>query len=229
MTGAPFQLFSAWMGPGEMSETRAAALNSIILHCGVSFNFVSYKNICSWVHPDFPLHRAFFHLSAVHQCDYLRCYVLHIYGGGYTDIKNTTHNWKQFFESFNASQHLGAGYTEIGPMGVARVGGQLEEDMKQNYQHIIGMCSLIMSPRSSFTSEWYDQLISLMDLNFERLVKSPARHPQDHFGAKFQDGNVSTYPFGWTEVGGDILHPLVFRHHDLFLHLDMAPSFSSYR
>lgn len=230
MTDIPFQLFSAWMGPGAMSDARASALNSIVLHCGVPFNFISNHNIQWWLHPDFPLHPTFPLLSAVHQCDYLRCYVLHVYGGGYTDIKPTNHNWKRFFFQFQASEKkFGAGYTEVGPQGVARVGGPLEEAMMQNYQNLIGVCSLIMVPRSPFTMSWYSQIIDLLDQKSEEIVKNPARHPQDHFGAQFQDGSVSAYPLAWTAVGGDILHPLVFQNHDAFLHLDMTPFFSNYR
>lgn len=226
---APVQLFSAWMGPGPMSTAREAALSSITLHCGVPFHFVTHHNLNSWVHPEYPIHPAFQYLSAVHQCDYLRCYLLHVYGGGYTDIKPTTHNWNRFFALHALTQKLGAGYTEVAPHGVARVGGALEAEMKANYQRLIGVCSLIMCPSSEFTHLWFDTVHRLLDQNLEALVMHPARHPQDHFGVSFQGGEASQYPLAWTGLGGDIFHPLAYRFTERFVHLDMAPSFQNYR
>jgi hypothetical protein len=226
----PIKLFSAWMGPGEMSEARAKALNSIVIHCGVPFNFISNTNIQSWIHKDFPLHPAFHLLSAVHQCDYLRCYVLHVYGGGYTDIKPTNHNWNQFFEDFrNSKYEYGAGYTEINSFGVAKVGGNLEELMKNNYEKLIGVCSLIVTPNTTFTKTWFAKTHALLDKNISKLIENPAKHPQDHLEAKFEGGHISQYPLRWTELGGDILHPLIFENYSSFMHLNMAPIFTNYR
>lgn len=231
MINLPKQLFSAWMGPGQMSVARSAALNSILMHCGVPFNFVTHHNMSSWIHPDYPIHPAFNYLSAVHKCDYLRCYLLHVYGGGYTDIKTTNHNWNKFFE-FTAdadAQIFGAGYTEVGPHGVARVGGLLEIEMKDNYEKLIGICSLIIKPLSEFSREWFGCVQKLLDENYCQLQKYPARHPQDHFGAIFQGGLISKYPLVWTGIGGDIFHPLVYKNSEKFLHIEMAPSFENYR
>jgi hypothetical protein len=230
MTNLSTQLFSAWMGPGDMSSARQTALNSIVFHCGVPVSFITYKNFKSWIHPDFPIHPAFPLLSAVHQCDYLRCYTLHVYGGGYTDIKPTTHNWKDAFDLVKSTKDIfGAGYTEIGPHGVARVGGNLEVTMQENYHKLIGLCAMIMFPRTAFSQKWYEILIGALDHKITALIQNPARHPQDHLGANFDDGTVSKYPFRWTELGGDIFHPLVFQHNENFMHIDLAPSFVNYR
>jgi hypothetical protein len=226
---APLQLFSAWMGPGPMTAAREKALSSIVLHCAVPFHFITNHNLNSWIHSDFPLHPAFQYLSAVHQCDYLRCYLMHVYGGGYTDIKPSTHNWNRFFDIYALSSKIGAGYTEIAPHGVARVGGDLEKEMKINYQKLIGVCSLIMSPRSNFTRKWFQSVNDLLDQNIGRLVEHPARHPQDHFGVSYEGGGISKYPLPWTGIGGDLFHPLAYRFSDHLLHLDMAPSFENYR
>jgi len=230
MNKIPRRLFSAWMGPAKMSLSRSAALESIVIHCGVPLNFVSYLNIQSWIHPDFPIHRVFPYLSAVHQCDYLRCYLLHVYGGGYTDIKHTQHNWNVFFEKFEASDHqFGAGYTEIGPQGVAQVGGQLQIDMQNNFQKLIGVCSLIVKPDTKFTRLWFDSVNLTLDLHQDSIIQNPARHPQDHYGALFEGGENSNYPLNWTGLGGDLLHPLIYEYSSDFLHLKMAPFFHDYR
>ncbi len=225
----PIQLFSAWMGPGPMSPARENALKVITLHCGVPLHFVSHINLKSWIHDKYPLHVGFPYLSAVHQCDYLRCYLLHVYGGGYTDIKPSTHNWNGFFSMLELAELTGAGYTELSPQSVAKVGGSLEEVMQNNYQKLIGVCSLILTPQSEFSRKWFDNVNYILDSNIDELVKNPARHPQDHYGVSFQDGSLSKYPIAWTGLGGDVLHPLIYENSDKFIHINMAPDFRNYR
>lgn len=222
-------VFSAWMGPGEMSANRETALLTLLRNTGCAHAHITRETLPSWIHPQFPFHPAFTYLSAVHQCDYLRCYLQHVYGGGYADIKHTTKNWRPFFEMLDASPAYGIGYTEVGPHGVARVGGLLEQEMQANYQKIVGVCAMIFRPRSQFTTEWYLRLSQLLEARMPVLVDNPARHPQDRLGAQFTDGSVSQYPFAWTEVGGDIFHPLAYEHTVHILHADMAPSFENYR
>jgi hypothetical protein len=222
-------VFSAWMGPGPMSENRADALLSIIKNNGCLNAHITSETLKYWVKPGYPLPILFDSLSAVHKCDYLRCYLLHFYGVGYTDIKPTDKNWNGFFELLEKSDAYGIGYTEIGPQGVAQVGGELEEEMKINYKNLIGLCSMIFRPDTEFTRTWYVKINELLKSKAEQLNKNPARHPQDHFGANFADGSTSAYPFGWTEVGGDIFHPLAFKFHQKIIHADMAPGFQNYR
>lgn len=222
-------IFSGWMGPGEMSEAREKALLSLIRNTGCPNIHLTVNTLVSWRHPAFPFHPAFPYLSAVHQCDYLRCYSMHVYGGGYADVKHTIKNWNPFFNALATSNAFGAGYTEVGPQGVARVGGQLEEDMKANFNKIVGVCAIIFRPQTEFTTEWFARLNKLLDDRYETLKKNPAKHPQDRFGAQFTDGSTSEYPFAWTEVGGDIFHPLAYQYHEQIIQLDMAPSFQGYR
>lgn len=224
------RVFSAWMGPGAMSKDRENALLSIIKNNGCLNLHITKSTLNHWIHPEFPLHEAFNYLSAVHQCDYLRCYFLNVYGGGYTDVKNTTTNWWPLFDVVHSTpDSIGIGYTEVGPQGIAQVGGILEDEMKLNFTKIIGVCAMIFKPRSKFTIEWALQLHKLLDERLESLKLNPARHPQDRFGAQFMDGTVSSYPFKWTEVGGDIFHPLAYKFHKNIIHANMAPSFVNYR
>lgn len=222
-------VFSAWMGPGEMTANREAALLSLVRNTGCPHAHVTRETLYNWIDPQFPIHPAFPYLSAVHQCDYLRCYLLHVHGGGYTDIKNTSKNWRPFFARLQASPAYGLGYTEIGPHGIARIGGTLEQEMQANYQKIVGVCAMIFRPRTEFTNEWFIRLNQLLDSKYEALTRSPARHPQDRLGAQFTDGSVSTYPFAWTEVGGDIFHPLAYLNAQHIMHADISPSFENYR
>jgi len=223
------QLFAAWLGPGQMSSQREKAFLSIVSHCSVPFNFITNKNVESWIDPNAPLHPAYSYLSAVHQSDYLRCYLMHKYGGGYTDIKTNLNNWNFFFDALELSNKLGAGYIEPSPNGVARVGGIKEKLLKENYQNLLGFCSFIFKSNTKFTQSWFDQVNNLLDRNLQELILNPAKHPQDHNGATFEGGHISQYPIPWTGLGGDIFHPLTLDFKDQFIHLDMAPSFQNYR
>jgi hypothetical protein len=222
-------VFSLWMGENEMSEARSKCLLSIQRKLGCPSMHITLESLSRWCHPEFPLHPAFPYLSAVHRSDYMRCYLLHVYGGGYTDVKETTVSWCQFFDALASSPSTVLGYTEIGAHGVARVGGQLEATLKENWQKLIGMCAMILKPRTEFTHSWYSQLHRVLDGKLAELKANPARHPQDHRGAQFTDGTVSPYPIYWTEILGNILHPLIFQHSESILHASIAPSFSSYR
>jgi hypothetical protein len=222
-------IFSAWMGPGEMTANRESALLSLFRHTGCANAHVTRETVKDWIDPLFPIHPVFPYLSAVHQCDYLRCYLLHVHGGGYTDIKLTSKNWRPFFDMVEASPAYGAGYPEVGAHGVARVGGALEQEMQANYHKLVGVCALIFRPQTKFTSEWFALLNQLLDSKATAVIQNPARHPQDRLGAQFTDGSISAYPFAWTEVGGDIFHPLAFKHSEHIIQCDMAPSFENYR
>lgn len=222
-------IFSGWMGPNEMTEPRERALLSMVRNSGCPQMHLTVDTLASWIDPQFPLHPLFNHLSAVHKCDYLRCYTMHVHGGGYADVKPTTKNWHPFFDQLERSACYGIGYTEVDPMGVARVGGELEEEMRAHYTSLIGLCAMIFRPRTEFTALWYQTLMQLIDSNADQLARHPARHPQDRLGAQFTDGSVSEYPFVWTGVGGDLFHPLVYRFKDQIGHADMAPSFQNYR
>jgi len=222
-------IFSGWMGPNEMTESRSQALLSLVRNTGCPQMHLTTNTLANWIDPAYPFHPLFNLLSAVHKCDYLRCYMLHVHGGGYADVKHTQKNWHPFFDQLERSPAYGVGYTEVAEHGVATVGGELEIEMKQNYTKLIGLCAMIFRPKTEFTELWFRKLTELIDSKAEQLLQHPARHPQDRFGAPFTDGSVSEYPFAWTAVGGDLFHPLVYQYADQIAHADMAPSFENYR
>jgi hypothetical protein len=222
------QIFTGWMGENPMSSNRAMALLSILWNSGCAHVHLTERTLGNWIAKDVPIHPGFAFLSAVHRCDYLRAYLLHVHGGGYADVKHTTKDWNEYFALLDRSAAFGVGYTEVGPHAVARVGGALEDKLRANYAKLIGVCALVFRPRTEFTETWLGTIDALLDKNFEQLKRHPARHPQDRFGIEI-DGIQSEYPLVWTGVGGDIFHPLVLKHADQILHADIAPSFADYR
>lgn len=222
-------IFSCWTGTNRMSAQRRAAFESLRRNAGVENAHVTRATLDRWVDPAQPLHPTFWQLSAVHQSDYLRCYLLHVHGGGYSDIKPTSRRWGPFFDAVEASDGFGAGYTEIGPHGVAPVGGALGRRLTASFAQLIGCCAMVFRPRTVFTTRWFHRLTEVLDAKAPALRRSPARHPFDRRGVRYADGTLSRYPIKWTELLGDIFHPLVYEYRRRILHLDMAPAFEDYK
>ncbi|MFG6466224.1 hypothetical protein [Roseateles sp. BYS87W] len=223
-------VFCAWTGMNPMSGQRVQALLSIQVQIGCPVMLLTPATIADWQHPEHPFHPAFPFLSSVHQADYLRVYLMHHYGGGYTDIKHTSRAWAPFFARLRANPgHDLLGYTEIGPQGVAPVPPPIGDLLRANYQHLVGLCAFVGRRYSPFTTAWMAQTHALLDAKLAALQASPAQHPQDQTGVQLPDGRISTYPLAWTELLGNVFHPLVLALRDRVLHDEIAPSFTHYR
>ena len=222
-------VFCVWSGTNDMSVPRIQALWSIFnnIHCPIVF--LTHNSLRKWEYPGAPFHPAFEFLSETHKSDYVRCYLMHHYGGGYTDMKITTKSWEYAFDLLRKSEKLALGYTEIGPHGVAPVGGALGEELRANYLRLIGLCAFIFRKRTELTKAWFEQTESLLDQKYNDLRKSPAKFPQDQLGAQLDDGTLSEYPIRWTELLGNIFHPLINQHHNAIIHKDISPLFYGYR
>jgi hypothetical protein len=222
-------LFCVWSDDNPMSATRTDALLSVVKHARVPVAFLQYNDIHDWCFAQHPFHPAYEYLSSTHKVDYLRCYLMHHYGGGYTDIKFTHANWKPYFDQLNKSNKWAMGYQEVGPNGVASVGGDLENVLKTNYQKLIGCCAFIFKRNTPLTTEWITRVHSLLDSKMEMLQRHPGKFPQDQTGIQLSNGVYSQYPLAWTEMLGNIFHPLVYKHSDQILQADIAPDFNNYR
>ena len=222
-------VFCSWTGDNPLTPTRADCLLSIYRETCCPVMYLHQMNIARWIRPAFPFHRAYDLLSATQKADYLRCYLMHHYGGGYTDMKRTSKSWQGLFQTVRESpSSFGLGYTEIGPHGVSPVGQPLEAEMRANFHKLIGNCAYIFRRQTEFTTAWMTQTHAMLDANFDALQAHPAQHPMDHRGATLPDGTVSHYPLVWMAFC-NIFHPLIYAHSDRILHDDIAPSFRDYR
>ena len=91
------------------------------------------------------------------------------------------------------------------------------------------MCSYITRPRTDLTEAWLLQVHNILDDKIDVLRANPAQHPQDVIGRQGSDGQLSQYPFKWTEILGNVLHPLLLGYEGKLHQVDMAPSFADYR
>jgi hypothetical protein len=222
-------IFCMWTGKNEMSRQRTLALWSVIINSRCPIAFISSTSIRDWELPKAPFHRAFEFLSETHKSDYLRCYLMHHYGGGYTDIKVTHKNWGSYFSMLRQCNAFGLGYTEIGPNGVAPVPGALGDKLRENYDQLIGLCAFIFRRDTEFTREWYRRTCKFLDEKYDQLKMHPAQHPQDESGLILPDGTRSRYPVGWSEMLGCIFHPIAYECREKILHQDISPQFFGYR
>lgn len=218
------RLFCFWTGDNPMSSNRLKAL-ATMENSGLEVTLLTRKNIESWILDYDPLHPAFQYLSAIHRADYLRMYFMHHYGGGYSDIKNINHSWIAAANELKNSRSYLNGYPEIGWRGVARVGGFSYIWLVLNVQKLVGNGAYLARPRTDLTFEWREKANAVLTSNFEALQKNPARHPED-FKGRWVDGRKSTYPLRWTQLLGDIFHPLCLKYSDHIIRTLSAPEFS---
>jgi len=223
----PFQklerrIFCFWTGNNEMSKNRLESLSSLKKNTGVEIVLVTPKNLDTFILSDFPLHKSFQYLSAVHKSDYLRCYFMHHYGGGYSDIKCSTNNWESLFMKLEkqTSKWI-VGYREIGERGVAHVEHPIiASDLIKNWQHLIGNGAYICRSYTPFTAEWYNELHHRMDYYYQQLIQCPGNIMGDNEG----------YAIPWTGILGQIFHPLCLKYIDKILYSNkIKPVLSKYR
>ncbi|RKP58455.1 glycosyltransferase [Pararobbsia silviterrae] len=221
-------IFCLWTGDEVMSPNRIQALWTIYNNTACPIAMINRHSVEDWIRQDHPLHPAYPYLSSVHKSDYLRCYLMHHYGGGYTDIKITSKKWWGFFEALEASDKPVLGYAEL-PHGIPHVQGELGDRIRGAHAELIGLCAFIFKRQSALTAEWLRQTEALLDRKFEALQRHPACHPLDQTGVLLPDGTPSPYPLRWAELLGEIFHPLVYAHRAALLQAPIEPHFGSYR
>jgi len=153
---------------------------------------------------------------------------MHHFGGGYTDLKLTQNSWIPFFENIRCSSNVALGYQEI-PGGIPHVSGPLGDEIRANYKSVIGLCSFIFKRNTPLTRKWYDETHLVLDAKLEELRANSAKHPQDQFGAVFEDGVISKYPLRWAQILGEIFHPIIYENRSVIIQDNIAPIFHSYR
>jgi glycosyltransferase involved in cell wall biosynthesis len=203
------RIFIFWTGTNPLSPNRLRCIEDIKAKVGVPVVLVTWDTLMDWVVPEYPIHPAYPHLSSVHKADYLRCYFMHVYGGGYTDIKRQTGSWESHFDRLEQSDAYALGYQEVKDGAALIKNRQLYELMNQHYTKLIGNGAYIFKSYTPLTHAWFNQLHNILDNKLAALRQHPA---MDHRDAKGHliNGVISNYPIEWSEILGQILHPLIF-------------------
>jgi hypothetical protein len=196
-----------------MSESRELAYAQIqdeFAFHNIRHILITQDNLYDYITE--PLHESFPHLSATHKSDYLRCYFMHHIGGGYTDIKPITGDWHDAFNAISEGAYA-SGYREPGEYCIAQIPNQdIYRTLCANYRDIIGCCHFIFQKNTALTMEWFAKVSQILDEKSRDLSKFPARHCREGF----QDGYDAEYPYPiqWTEILGNVLHPLIYKYKD---------------
>jgi len=213
----PKNIFCFWTGNNQLTENRKECLKTI-----ENCTLVTEENLDKYILKSNPLHEAYNYLSETHKADYLRTYFMHFYGGGYTDIKRQTGSWSISFDSLLENKDVYAlGYKEIGPNGVSSIS---DNYYKAYWEELIGNGCYIFRPNTPFTKKWYENMLSILDQTLHLLKENPARHPRDcieHFG-------WTSYPIRWSQILGDVFHPICHEYKDKLLHSLPTPLFYDY-
>lgn len=211
-------IYCWWTGTNPMSASRTARFEQLKKTCAPHIVFVTNQSLPTYILADHPLHAGFPYLSETHKADYLKAYFMHFYGGGYSDIKATTAPWTTAFAVLQEKDAWACGYPEV-PHGVSDKNPTLQD----KWPELIGTGAYICKPRTPLTTEWYNELLSIMDAKLEDVKANPAKNPQD------KTGPGSLYPFSWSELGGDIFHRMCYKYKDKLLNTLPISVFTDYR
>jgi hypothetical protein len=224
-------VYCFWTGNNPMTPSRQKCFDSIKKNIGCTVILITPENLKEYITPEYPLHKAYEYLSYTHKADYLRTYMMHVHGGGYTDIKETTESWEPSFKLLeNSPDKWAIGYKEIAG-GIAC--NTNCDEVTKNWEKNIGNCGYIFKKLTPLTTEWFNQMNAKLDEKYEALKANPAQVPDDGPGKEITlpDGQkiISKYPMGWSEMLGGIFHPTCYKYHDRLLNTLPAPNFSNYR
>ena len=221
-------VFCFWTGSEAMSDNRIQALWTIFNNSCCSTSYITQNSVRYWIKPGYPLHPAFPYLSSTHKSDYLRCYFMHHFGGGYTDIKQTTASWHPFFDQLENSKSYALGYRELAH-GMPHLSGESGDQIRASHNELIGLCAFIFKRNTELTHSWLDQTNLLLDKKLHLLIENPAQHPLDQKDVILPNGEISKYPLRWAEMLGEIFHPLIYNYRSKLDFARIEPVFSGYR
>lgn len=219
-TKVPRKIFIFWTGDNEMSENRKNSIESLKIISEIDIILVTKDNLNEFIKLEYPLHPAYEYLSFIHRADYLRCYFMHHYGGGYADIKPFFKSWKKYFEFLEESDDkYFVSYPENRNDCLAKPGGEIGKELIKYFTYLGGNCAYIFKPYTKFTDEWITELHKRLDNYYEALKNNPGD----------ARGRNKGYPIPFFDILGNIYHPLCLKYSDkLILTEDLRPNTTNY-
>lgn len=224
----PFVIWTYWAGK-EMKGNRLLSFNLLVENTGVPVFLVDDSNLHTLEIKEYPFHEGFKYLSAVHQSDYIRAYLLHHYGGGWNDIKATESAYTKVWDEFIHPDIYIVGRPEI-KRGAARVFDG-DKWMPDYYQNLIAVTSWVGRPYTPLSEKLMRKFNDFLEENIDELKKHPARHPRERAlrGESFLSrtiekvknrfsGRQNNYPLQWT-LFGNLFHPVNLEYQD---HVSMS-------
>jgi hypothetical protein len=220
-------IFTLWVGDNDLTQNRYDGLMSIQNMKGTNMINVNPDNIDMFIKDEYPIHKSYKYLSLIHKSDYLRCYLMYHWGGGYSDIKKYSNNttWKEHFNEIKNNGNIwmigapsdGIAYPEENDI-------KLNKLLDVNFKKLSGVGYFIYKPYTKLTTEWYDKLHERLDYYYPQLKKHPAiysRESYDRPPSKWcndeKDNRIkkqscpkkpTKYPISWNRILGQINYPI---------------------
>lgn len=217
------KIYCVWVGQNTiMNDNRSNGLESIKKNSGVEVVLINNDNLNSFIKDEHPIHEGFNYLSDVHKADYLRCYMMHHHGGGYSDIKPCDWDWNVYFDQLEKGYDYAVGAPEDeGPLSTPLI---IRKEYGDHWDKMISADLFIFKPYTVFTSYWYTRMMQVMDENLIELRKNPAVTPREA-----KDTVVTKYPIRWAGILCEIFHPLCVNLTDRILKTMPFPIRENYR
>lgn len=190
-----------------MSPNRLWALDEIrrLNEPDVDVVLITAENLHEWIVPGHPLHRSYEDLALIHRADYLRTYLMHHHGGGYSDVKAAQQSWMPMFARLSSDPAAWLlGYRELSYRYVAPAPAQMQRQLRIHHPRLLGNCAYIVKAGTPFTEAWLREAELRLDTWADALRLSPG----DVFGGP------PGYPLPFYGLLGEIFHPLCLRHVD---------------
>lgn len=208
----PRRIFAIWSGDNEMPAARATSLDSLRQrNPGIPVEVITPDNVADYVLDDAPLHPAYANLSLTHRSDYLRAYLMHHHGGGYSDVKECRAPWDSAFKRLDYEQIWLVGYPELSSDRCGGRDARLGHEIRRRYASLAGYGAFICRPGTPLTGEWLREVERRLSYYEEELAEHPG-------GVRDE---VAAYPIQWIELGSDVLNPLQLKYFE-HISLDAA-------
>lgn len=212
----PVMVWALWFG-APMKGARLHGFATLQSSVGVPVRLVQERDLPDINKSYSPIHPAVMSgtMSAVQRGDYLRAYIMHHYGGGYSDVKPTESNWTASFQEFKdpnlwvyGVQEQGGvacGRDSFGLMGIHASCG----DIVNLHASFVSNGAYIMRAGTPLTDTWLRAANQILDKKFEALKRHPAPFQRCCLG--LSDEASRLYPLRWAELHGELFHPLQYK------------------
>ena len=223
-------IFCMWPGEDKLTPDRATEVFSILSNSQRPVIFLTPRSFKLWELPSAPFHPATQYISECHMSDYLRVYLMHHFGGGYTDVKFTFKSWVGAFATLKNNPEalvLGYPFSCAEDFGLSKKfdGTTILADFHNNYFPFgIGHTAFIFKPKSILTEDMLNMLHEFLDEKLPELKENPSKTQKDYLNRVLPDGSISKYPLDYIEMGPDIFHMALYKHKNQIMHHDIQPA-----
>lgn len=203
-------VFCFWFGK-EMSEDRKSSLETMKVN--ENLILITENNLEQFVAPQDKLHDGFQFLSLTHKSDYLRSYFMYHYGGVYSDIKRQHFSYEKYFKALERDDSIFClGTPQTSEFQIANC--PETRNTRKDFERFSGCCNFMFKRKTKMALEWKNKVKKKMDIVYEKLKSNDGLYHPRATSRGAQGTNISSkgYPLRWTEIHGEIFHPLTYKY-----------------